>query len=283
MWLVFLVLHVIGLTGYNLRLRNSLLADVDRWTLATIMQTAVAIPMVFALIIAPPDLAIYTPSSLVVIVVVAVLIMLLHLTNVKALQYLEVGVYSVLFNLRIVFTTILGIVFLSENIIELQILGGVFIFLGVLTVRQKGRKEITQLGIRWGIAASIVISLLGLLEKGLMSKIGFLPYAIPAMLLAVVMMWAILLLRKQSIPMRTFAQPSTISLMVLRAMSAYGALLSLYYGAALSVYTYISSLSVITTVLFGVVLLKESDNLRQKITATALAVTGLTLILIANI
>lgn len=210
MWLLFLVLHVVGLTGYNLLLRKSLLKNVDRWTLATIMQTGVAIPMVFALCIAPPDLALYTPKTMLVVAIVSLLVVALHLTNVKSLQYLEVGVYSVLYNLRILFTTVLGILFLQEDLIPLQIAGGFCIFLAVLTIRQRGKEQATRQGIWWGIAAALVISLLNLGEKSLINDVGYLAYAVPVMLLATIFMWAVLLGRKQKVQLHTFVTPNAL-------------------------------------------------------------------------
>lgn len=52
--------------------------------------------------------------------------------------------------------------------------------------------------------------------------------------------------------------------MTLRAISAYGATLALYFGATLSVYTYISSLSVVATVILGILVLQETDYLSKK-------------------
>ncbi len=283
MWLVFLALHLVGLTGYNLLLRRSLVSNGDPWTLATLMQTGVALPMIPVLFIVPLDFSVYTPSVIAMVVAVIALAILLHLANVKALQYLEAGVYSVLFNFRILCTTILGIVFLGEKILPLQICGGLLIFLAILTIRQKKSRHITRLGIIWGLAAAVIISFLNMFDKRLVSGIGYIQYAVPVMLVAAVIMWAVLLLRKRPIRTAELWQPRMALLMVLRAAAAYGMLFAFYAGSKLSVATYISSLSVITTVALGIFLLKEKDYLLQKLASTALAVLGLTFILVANL
>jgi drug/metabolite transporter (DMT)-like permease len=283
MWILFLLLHLIGLVSYSLILRKSLVLKGDKWTLATVMQTGIAIPMLVALFIAPPDLSVYNAGVILQIIVAALFVLALHFTNVQALQTLEAGTYSILYNLRIIFTTILGVVFLGEDVVWLQILGGIFIFLAVLTVKQKGKKEKTTKGIWWGLAAGLSVSLLNVFDKKLISDVGFLEYSIPAMLLAAVVMWIILLLQGKRIKPSYFAEPKTISLMFFRAMSAYCFLIAFYLGAILSVSTYISSLSVVIIVLLGAWLLKERDYLKQKLAATALAVVGLTLILISNL
>ncbi len=282
MWLLFVLIHLIGLVGYNLMLKKSLVAKVDKLTLATIMQTGIALPMLVVLFISPPDIQAYELKEVIQIAVTTGLVILLHLTNVKALGYLEAGIYSILYNLRIIFTTILGVVFLNEEIIPLQIVGGFFIFLGVLTLSQKGKTSITTRGLQWGIAASVVISFLNMFEKTLINGVGYLGYAIPVMLSAAIIMWAIVLLSGKKIKLSYLREPRTIQLMVLRAMSAYGFTLAFNAGAVISVATYISSLSVIIIVLLGIVLLDEKDHIKQKMIATALAVTGLTAILVAN-
>lgn len=276
-------MHLVGLVGYSLILRQSLVAKVDKWTLATIMQTAIAVPIAITLVVAPPNWQVYDLTACLQIVITALLVVVLHFSNVQALQLLEAGVYSVLFNLRIVFTTFLGIIFLSEAIIPLQILGGLFIFMAVLTVRQKGKKTMTAKGVQWGLIAAIVISVLNLFEKKLISDIGYIAYAVPVMLLATAIMWTILLAQGKRIKLSYVREPKTIALMVLRAMSAYGFTLALGAGAVLSVSSYISSLSVITIVLLAAWLLHERDYMKQKLIATGLAVAGLTFIFIANL
>lgn len=276
-------MHLVGLVGYNLILRKSLVAKMDKWTLATVMQTGIAVPMLFVLLINPPSLSAYDFGSVLQVLITVVLVVLLHFTNVQALQSLEAGVYSILYNLRIIFTTILGILFLNEAVVLLQILGGLLIFLAVLTVRQKGKREVTNRGIEWGLAAAVVISFLNLFEKKLIGEVGYFSYAVPVMLLAAAIMWIILLAQGKRVSYKYFKEQRTISLMVLRAMSAYGFTLAFNAGALLSVSSYISSLSVIIIVLLGAWLLNERDYMKQKLIATAMAVAGLTFILIANL
>lgn len=283
MWIAYLLLHLVGLVGYNLLLRKSIVEKVDKWTLATLMQTGIALPL---LILAPfklPDFSIFTPATIVHMFITASLIVLLHLSNVKSLQYLEAGVYSVLYNLRIIFTTILGVIFLNEQLVPLQIIGGLLIFAAVVAVKQKGRRDLTIRGIQWGLFASLVISVLNLNEKQLIAQFGFTGYAIPVMVIAAIMMWIILFARGQRIKPSVFIEPRMMSLMALRAISAFGFTLAFSAGGLLSVSTYISSLGVIIIVILGAVLLGEKDYLKRKIIASVIAFAGLTCIFIANL
>jgi len=283
MWILFLALHLVGLVGYNLILRKSIVEKVDKWTLATVMQTGIALPLLFLAPFKFPDFSIFTPAVLAHMFITACLIVLLHLSNVKALQYLEAGVYSVLYNLRIIFTTILGVLFLNEQLVPLQILGGLLIFASIIAVKQKGRKDLTATGIKWGLFASVVISVLNLNEKQIIAQFGFLGYAIPVMILAAIMMWVILFARGQRIKPSVFIEPRMISLMVLRAISAFGFILAFSMGGLLSVSTYISSLGVVIIVILGAMLLGEKDYLNRKIIASIIAFLGLTCIFIANL
>jgi drug/metabolite transporter (DMT)-like permease len=192
-------------------------------------------------------------------------------------------VYSVLYNLRIIFTTILGVVFLDENLLPLQVIGGLLIFASVVAVKQKGRRELTTLGIRWGLSASIVISFLNLNEKELIKQVGYMGYMIPVMVLAAVIMWAVLLVRGGKIKPGIFTEPRTLSLMLLRALSAFGFTLAFNAGGLLSVSTYLSSLGVVIIVILGALLLNERDYLKRKIAAAVMAFIGLTLIFVSKL
>jgi len=283
MWLIFLALNIIGLTGYNLILRKSLLDKIDSFTLATIMQTGIAIPMIFVIPFYFPDFNVYSPKLIIFSLAIISFIVTLHISNVKSLQYLEASVYSVLYNLRVVLSTILGILFLAEDIIPLQILGGLLIFFAIFIMKQKGKKELTMKGIFWGIGAALSVSVLNVFEKTLISEIGFLDYAFPAMIGTAIVMWTMLLSRKKKVDFSVFKSKKILALMGFRSISAYGFTLAFYTGAKISVANYISSLSVILIVVLGIIILKERDYLGRKILATAIAVLGLTAILLANL
>lgn len=284
MWLILLALHVVGIVGFNLTLRK-LLTEKDRldpWQLATIMQIGIAIPIVFVGLVAPPDITNYGWQEIGLIAVICAFVVALHVSNVKALQYLEAGVYAVFYNLRIIITTLLGIMFLQEDVIPLRILGGLLIFLAVFVVRQKGRKALTARGIRWGITAAFVISVLNMFEKELIGRIGWVSYAVPVMIVTTVVMLGISAAMKKNIQIAMLKQPQIVQLMTLRTVSAYSFGLALGAGGLLSVSNYISSLSVIVLVALGILLLNERDYLKRKIMAGAIALVGLTVILIAN-
>lgn len=284
MWLFLLAIHVLGLTGFNLVLRKSLLGKMDRFTLATVMQTGIAIPAVFVMIFRPPELSAYNePKFYIGFAVEVILTIALQVSNTKSLQYLEASVFPVLYNLRILITTILGILFLSEDIIWARIFGGLMILLSIVIVRQKGSRIVRMKGVEWGIAAAFVISFLNLNEKAMINHVGLLNFWPPAAVIAAIIMWTYLLAGKKPVSKSLLIQPRMIQLMVLRAISGYTFPLALAAGALLSVASYISAMSVILMVVLGAVLLGERDYLWRKAAATTVAVGGLTIILFTHL
>jgi drug/metabolite transporter (DMT)-like permease len=280
---LLLLAHIFASAGYNLILRSSLNKKVDPWFLGTVMQTGIAIPMFFVLPFYRPDLSTYNTEIIFQLSMIILLIILFHLSSVNALKYLEASVFTIIYNFRIVLATILGILFLDEAIIPLQIIGGLLIFVAIVTVKQKGSKALTLLGIYWAVIAALAISFLTFNEKDVLSKVNYLDYAIPATIISSAVMWSFLLINKYKTDWHLFKNKRIIQLMIMRAVSAYGMTLALYAGALLSVATYLSSLSVIVIVALGVVILKEKDHLREKIIATSIATLGLTLIFIAQL
>lgn len=283
MWLGLLAIHLVGLVGFNLILRRSVLDKVDKFTLATIMHTGIALPALVLLIIFPPNFSIFTPTDFVLVACAVVLAISLQVTNVKALQYLEASVFSIIYNVRIIVTTILGILFLNESTDFLRILGGILILLAIITVKQRGSHVRNSRGVSWAIAAVLVLSFLNLTEKTLINNIGFLNYFPISIVLGAAIMWIYLIASKRNISRKVLLQPRMFQLMILRAISGYGFSLALAAGAFISVANYISGMGVIFTVLLGAVWLKERDYLVRKVIATSVAAIGLTLILLSGI
>lgn len=284
-WLTLLFIHVLGLTGFNLVLRRSLLEKVDRFTLATVMQTGIAVPAIFLMIARPPMFSVYQhqPKFIIGFIVEVVLGIGLQVTNTKALQYLEASVYPVIYNLRILITTVLGILFLNENVVWTRIFGGVLIFLAIIIVRQKSSRSVRMRGVEWGLAAALVISFLNLNEKVMVNDVGLLNFWPPAVVIAGILMWGYLLMSRKKIRGSLLLEPRMLQLMVLRAVSGYAFPIALAAGALLSVASYISAMSVILMVVSGVIILGERDYLWRKLAATAVAVTGLTIVLLSHL
>ncbi|HEY5152344.1 MAG TPA: EamA family transporter, partial [Candidatus Saccharimonadales bacterium] len=210
MWLALIGFHLVGLVGFNLLLRKSVLNKVDKVTLATVLQTGIAIPAVVLLVARSPQFSIFSPTDLALIASAVLLTIGLQATNVKALQYLEASVFSILYNLRIILTTILGILFLNEAVVWLRISGGIFILLAIIIVKQRGSHLVKTRGIGWGIAAAFVLSFLNLTEKLLINNVGFFNYFPLVSVIAAIIMWTYLLSAKRSVDKGLLLQPKML-------------------------------------------------------------------------
>lgn len=283
MWLVFLFVHLIGLVGYNLAVRKSLVAKEDKWVLTAVLSTGLSLPLVPFLFFGVIDTSVYTTEIVARLATAIVLEIALQLSIVQALQRLDTGLFSILYNLRVVFATVLGVLFLSEPVVPLRMLGGLLILIGILIVSHKGRKSIDRVGLFWGVTAGVVISLLNFVHKGLIADIGYFNDAVPALMISSLLLWGVALATRRRVNLAHFRKPETIRLMVFRAMSGHGVFLALMAGAVISVANYISSMGVIIIVVLGALLLNERDHLKQKIVATVLAALGLSCILIAQL
>lgn len=283
MWLALLGFHLIGLVGFNLILRKSILDKVDRFTLSTIAQTGIAIPAVVLLIVRSPHISTFYGVDYLFLACAVLLTIGLQVTNVKALQYLEASVFSVLYNLRIILTTVLGILFLNERVVWVRIAGGILILLAIIIVKQQSSHSIRVKGIAWGITAAAVLSFLNMFEKLLIINVGFLNYFPLVSVVAAILMWSYLISKERNFDCTLLLRPTMIQLMVLRSVSAYGFSGALAAGAVISVANYISGMSVIFMVLLGAIFLNERDYLRRKILATVIAIIGLTVVLFSSV
>ena len=281
MLLSLLTLHLVGNVGYNLLLRKSVLAKTDKWLLATILQTGIAIPALIITLFKPFNFSGFNDFDIFLFISTMTLTILLQVLNVKALQYLEASVYSVVYNTRIILISIIGTLLLAEKLTPLQIIGGLLIFGSVFIVRQKEKFTVTKIGLLYGFGAALTLSFLNVTEKLLNQSVGFFEFFLPVSIACAVIMWIIVIIRKTKVSSTLFTKPSNIFLMGFRALSACVFSAAIIYGpVALS--NYIASLIVVLTVICGVLFLNERDYLKSKIIAASIAFIGLTCILFAG-
>lgn len=282
MWYLLIFLHLAGTVGFNLLLRHSMLRRADQWFTATVLQTGLFLPFLAWEIFRPIQFPAYTPYQLVLLGVAVAMLVALQYCNVKALQYLEAGVFSVVYNVRILFATLLGILFLSEPIGPWALLGGALIFAAIFIVRQKGKEAVTKRGVLYGLGAAASISIMNACEKELIHQVGYEQYIFPMFAIATVIMWGVVLQRRTPAPLHLLVQKQNLALMALRACAGIGFSAALIFGP-MSVTSYLSSLSVVLVVLFGMVFLGERDYMKSKLASAAVALLGLTCILIGNV
>lgn len=278
-WMTLLAMNVLGIAGFNIMLRRSAWKDVDPWVTATVLQTGLALPWIIKEILSPIPFPHFTPFEIAIMTLGGALIILLQYCNVKGLRDLEASVFAVIFNSRILIATIFSMLFLSEIVGLWALLGGLCIFAAIFIVKQKGTRSITTQGILYGLGAAFAISLMNTCDKELVKLVGFEQYALPEWIIAAAAMWLVVLIRRPAAPYGLMFRPQGLIIMILRAFAGFGFVAALMYGP-LAVSSYVSSLSVILTILIGMLFLGERDFLRSKLVAAGVALAGLSFILI---
>ena len=274
MWCSFLILHLVGLVGYNLVLRRSLSRRADPWVQAALMQTGIALPIIIVSWFVPLHLSAMTDEVGFLLCLALSLTIALHITNTLSLQRLEAGVHSVLYNVRLLFVTILGVILLGEYVSFLQIVGGGLIFMAAFIIRQRGSRKTTRAGVAWAVSCAMTIACLNIVEKKLVTSVGYVTYMTLMAYIATPLLWGIVLVLKRPIDRQLFCQKKTYLLMTFRALSAHCFVLALSTGLV-SITSFISGTGVVIIMILGALLLGERDHPRQKILATMLATLGL--------
>ena len=120
----------------------------------------------------------------------------------------------------------------------------------------------------------MTVACLNIVEKKLVTSIGYVTYMTLMAYIATPLLWGIVLVLKRPIDSQLFYQKKTYLLMTFRALSAHCFVLALSTGLV-SITSFISGTGVIIIMILGALLLGERDHPRQKILATMLATLGL--------
>ena len=238
------------------------------------MQTGIALPIIIISWFVPLHLGVVTGKAVFLLCLALSLTIALHITNTLSLQRLEAGVHSVLYNVRLLFVTILGVILLGEYVSFLQIVGGGLIFMAAFIIRQRGSHKVTRAGVAWAVSCAMTIACLNIVEKKLVTSVGYVTYMTLMAYIATPLLWSIVLVLKRPIDRQLFCQKKTYLLMTFRALSAHCFVLALSTGLV-SITSFISGTGVIIIMILGALLLGERDHPRQKILATMLATLGL--------
>ena len=278
-----LVLHLIGIVGYTLLLRKSALGKLNKLLLAALMQTGIFLPSIIFLFIGNVSFD-HSLSQWLFLGLGGFMLAGLMITNVWALSRLDASIFTIIYNLRLLMTTILGYLILGELPKPLQILGGIVIFISIFMLNLHRNKKWKDPSILIGVFAMLWFSFHAVLEKYNLSQMNFESYFFTFALIGTVLLWSLVFIKKVHVvdEIEHIRDRKIYWLLITRALSAYSYTLALKYGP-LAVTNYISGLSVALIVLFGVVVLGEKDHLKQKIRAVGVALVGLTLILISKL
>jgi drug/metabolite transporter (DMT)-like permease len=282
-WFLLLCAHLIGIVGYTLLLRKSALGQLNKLLMAALMQTGIFLPSIIFLVLGKVEF-IHSPQEWFFLILGGCMLAGLMITNVLALTHLDASVFTIIFNLRLLVTTILGYFVLGELPKPLQIAGGLIILVSIVMLNLHQNNQWRSKSILVGVLAMLWFSFHAVLEKYNLQHISFESYFFTFSLIGTVIIWLIVLAQKVKIreQLQHIHDKKIYALLVTRSLSAYGYTYALGYGS-LAVTNYVSGMSVALIVLFGIYVLGEKTQIKQKLIAVGTACFGLTIILISKL
>lgn len=282
-WILLASLHVAALVAYTLLLRKSTLGKLDKTLMAALMQTGVFLPSLTFLFVGKVDFS-YTMQQWFFLTLGGFMLAGLMITNVWALSRLDASMFTIIYNLRLLVVTILGYLLLNELPKPLQIIGGLIILVSIVVLNLHKNKKWRSVPILIGFFAMFWFSFHAVLEKYNLSQIDIESYLFIFTFIGTLLVWALVFIKRVNVrsQLAHIHDKYIYWLLITRALSAYAYVYALKYGS-LAVTNYMSGMGVVLIVLFGIILLKEKDYMRQKLMAVGLACIGLTLILISKL
>jgi drug/metabolite transporter (DMT)-like permease len=282
-WFVLLFAHLIGIVGYTLLLRKSALGKLNKLLLAALMQTGIFVPSLLFLFMGKVSFH-HTPGQWAFLILGGIMLAGLMITNVLALANLDASIFTIIYNVRLLGTTILGYLILGELPKTLQIIGGIIILASIVLLNLHKNKQWQSKPVLIGVFAMVWFCFHAVLEKYNLKQMNFESYFFTFAALGTVILWVVVLVKR--VPVKSqivhIKDKKIFWLIITRALSAYAYTYALKSGT-LAVANYVSGMSVALIVLFGIYVLKENTQVKQKLTAVAIACLGLTFILISKL
>ncbi len=282
-WLLLLIGHLIGIVGYTLLLRKSTLGNLNKLLMSTIMMTGVFLPSIIFLILGKVSFD-HSLTEWFFLTLGGFMVAGLMVTNVWALTHLEASLFTILYNLRLLMTTILGYLILGELPKPLAIVGGLIILVSIFMLNLHQNKQWRSKSILIGLFAMLWFSFHAVLEKYNLRQLDFESYFFTFALIGTLLLWALVFIKRIKVVDQIvhIRDKKIYWLLATRALSAYAYTYALKYGS-LAVTNYVSGMSVALIVLFGIYILGEKNQIKQKLSAVGVACVGLSLILISRL
>jgi drug/metabolite transporter (DMT)-like permease len=197
-----------------------------------------------------------------------------------ALKEIEIGKYIIIFSLRSLFTLLGGTLWLHQGLSLIAFVGLLCILGGIFIVSLTQNKISMTKGDIFALIAGASFGLANVNDKFLLHSFNVLTYLSigfigPAVLLA-------LIFPKEIAHMKVFFTTKVFIKMtflcIIYAISILFFFIAIQSGPNVSLVVSLSLLSVLLTVIFGIVFLKERSELGKKLLGSMLSIIGLLLI-----
>jgi|SRR3989344_805610 len=220
------------------------------------------------------------PQELIAYAVLAFASILWSLVSIStyiSYKQTEISIRDPIGQSKLLWALLFGVLFLGEMITSHRIIGTSIIFLGVVILIWSPKRKFGKLsdpGIRWTLLAAILNAMVFLLDKASLrwfvpEVYGFFVYLFPMFILVL-----FLKKRKHHIShLFKIRAKSTILSIVLSAVAYYFTLKAFSLADFTLVYPLLQ-LTTLLTVVGGIFIMKEKENLWQKIIASVLIIIG---------
>lgn len=282
-WILLTLAHLAGLVGYTLLLRKSTLGKLNKLVMSALMMTAMLIPSLLFLALGKVNF-VHSPLEWFFLTLAGFTLTGYFILNTYALTFLDASIYTIIFNLRLVGTTILGFLILNELPRPLQMLGGLIIFASIILLNLHKNKQWKSKPVLLGFFTMIWFCFHVVLEKYNLLHINLETYFFFIFFTGTIWSWLFVALKRIKIKNEivNIKDKKIYWLLITRIISGYTYTYALKFGS-LAIINYVSGMSVALIVLFGIYILGEKEKITQKLFAVAVACLGLTLILISKL
>ena len=210
------------------------------------------------------------------------------LFSFAALKRMSVSLYGIMDLLRMVFSTLLGVFALGENLTVPKIIGIILVVTGLMLVNRKkessGAGQVTAFALMASVLCCLFNSISGTLDKVYMKYMTSAQLQFWFMFFMTVIYGVIILIRKEKISFKNIKTNFYIPLMSLSLVIGDKLLFeaNAHPDSEVSLMTVIKQSAVIVTVTVGCVVFKEKHFL-YKILCTAIVLAGIFVALFVKI
>lgn len=282
-WVISISVHLFSIIVYTILLRKSHTNDMDNAFKAALMSTAVWIPSFIFLFIGKVDFNL-TIKQILFLILGGLMVSGLVITNVWAISHLDASMFTIIYNIRLFMTTIFGFVILSELPTVWQMIGGLIILCSILMLNLHIDSRWKSKAILIGFFSMMWFSVHTTIEKYNLKHVKIETYLFIFLGLGTLFSWSMVILKNVDIKKQLIhlKDKTMIWMLVTRSLSGYGYVYALKYGG-IAISNYISGMSVVFIVLFGIYFLGERNDIKQKFGATAIALIGMTIIMVSKV
>lgn len=283
MWSILVIVHMLCLVAYTILLRKASTRSTHPLFTGALMTTGflVPTPVYIALGLVRVDLSLF---EWLWIGIGGFMLAGLMAISSWSLSKTEASLYTIIFNLRLLFITILAFIFLHELPNTLQMMGGVVIFISIVLLNLHKEQRWKSAAVLSALLATLWFSVHATIEKFNVSHITpietyFTWFSIIGTLISWLLVWV------RGLDMagqwHSLHHKNIAWLLITRIGSGLSYAYALKFGTVAAT-NYVSGMGVAVIVLVGIYVLGEKQHKAEKLYAVGLSCVGLTLILLAH-